>query len=241
MSFFPTARIGLLAPSANPAFEPELQALLPADVAVHATRLPVMSGTTLEERNARYIATYRDAIASFGALALDALAVGLTGPSYALPPAEDAALAAEFSRAAGRPVVLPSQAIGGALQALGLRRLRLFSAYPGWLTDRAEKYWRAAGFEIIETFKVSDTFRAYELEPPEIIAALQRMTSAAGEAVLLSGTGMATLDAMVACQSTMPAVLLSSNVAVAFTLLRLLRRPPTEALRMVSPALAQIF
>lgn len=238
--YLPACRVGLAVPSANPAFEPELRALLPAEVALHAARLPVMPGTTLAERNARYLPAYETALASFGDLALDAQAIGLTGPSYALPPAEDAALEARLSQQAGRPVVLPSRAIAAALDALGpVRRVILFSPYPGWLTDRAEAYWRAAGMEVAEVFKVSDTRSAYELTPEEVVAGLRRLRAVpADSAVILSGTGMATLDALAECGPGMRAALLPSNLAVGWALHRVLGLSASPTLRQLSPRLA---
>ena len=241
MRFLPTARVGLVTPSANPAFEPELRALLPQDVAVHATRLPVMPGTTLAERNARYIPAYDDALGCFGALPLGAMAVGLTGPSYALSAAEDVALQARLSAQAGCPVVLPSRAIADVLAAMDLHRVVIFSPYPGWLTERAEAYWRAAGLDVVSVFKVSDTFRAYELSPDEVIAALARVEVPDDAAIVMSGTGMASLDALASCQPGRRSVLLPSNLAVAFALLRHLRRPAPEALQKISPMLAALL
>jgi maleate isomerase len=238
MRYYPSRRVGLVTPSANPAFEPELRELLPPEVAVHATRLPVMPGTTLEERTLRYIPAYDEAAGSFGDLALDALAIGLTGPSYALSARDDEALAARLSERAGRPMILASRAIASALEHLGIGRVVIFSPYPGWLTDRAEAYWRAAGLDVVQVFKVSATFRAYEMMPEEVIAALDRVDAPEDAAVIMSGTGMATLDALDSCQRRMGAVLLPSNLAVAHALLRVLGTAPSAAFTALSPRLA---
>jgi maleate isomerase len=240
MRFFPTHRVGIATPSANPAFEHEIRALLPPAVAVHVTRLPVMPGTTLEERNARYMSCYPEALASFGDLALGACAIGLTGPSYALSPHDDVAFQAKLSADRNCPVVLPSRAIADALAALGLRRAVLFSPYQGWLTDRSLAYWQAAGIDVVDVFKVSDTFRAYELSPDEVIAALRRCAAPADAAVIMSGTGMATLDALAACQFERPSLLLPSNLAVAFALVRALGVNPSAAFVEVAPMLARL-
>jgi maleate isomerase len=234
----PTQRVGLVTPPANPAFEPEMRQLLPPEIAVHVARMPVMPGTTLQQRNARYIDTYLPALASFGDLAIDAQAVGLTGPSYDLGPAADIALQARLSAEAGRPVFLPSRALAEALAALGRRRVVIFSPYPGWLTQQAERYWAAAGMEIVEVFKVSEEFRAYELTPAEVIAALGRISAPDDAAVIMSGTGMGTLDALASVQPGMRAVLLPSNLALAFSLLRSLGAGPSAAFAAVAPTLA---
>ena len=239
MSFVPQHRVGLVTPSANPAFEPELRALLPDGAGVHAARLPAMPGTTLAQRNERYAAAYPDALASFGDLHLDAQAVGLTGPSYALSPSEDEAFQARLSTEAGRPVVLPSRAIAHALAAAGLRRVIVLSPYPGWLTDRAAAYWQAEGLAVESVVKMSEEFRAYEMTPGEVLDALRGIQAGPGCAVVISGTGMATLDAVAAHQPECPALLLPSNLAIAWALHRALGLPASPVLRRLSPRLAE--
>jgi maleate isomerase len=196
-----------------------------------------MPGTTLEQRNAAYPAAIESALADFGALELDALVVGITGPSYALSPGEDAALQDRLSAWAGRPVILAARAIAEALQALGLGRLLLFSPYPGWLAERAERYWRAAGLDIAETVHATGTFRAYEMTPEEVADSLARLRPPPGCAVLLSGTGMPTLDAMAWMQARVGAPMLSSNLACAFVAGRRLGLAPGAALGACCPAL----
>lgn len=239
MSFLQRLRAGIVVPNANPAAEPELRQLLPDAVALHASRLPVMPGMTLQQRNAAYIPAYPAALAGFGELKLDAACVAITGPSYALSPADDAALQARLSEAQACPVVLASRAIMDALRHLGMGRVALFSPYPGWLTDRAETYWRAAGLEVVQVFKVSETFRAYELTPAEVIEALSRMNPPPGTAVIMSGTGMASLDALAEMAPRMTQPLLPSNLCTAWALLQALEVRPPPIWKTVAPKLAK--
>jgi maleate isomerase len=234
----PTHRVGLLSPSANPAVEPEMRHLLPAGAALHVARLPAMPGTTLEQRNAAYGGHVEATLGAFGDLALDALIVGITGPSYAMPPEEDQAFQDRLSGLAGRPVVLASRAIAESVAALGRRKLLLFSPYPGWLTERAERYWAAAGLDLVESFKVSDRFRAYELTPEEIAEGLAKLAPPADCVVLISGTGAATLDAMEWMRERVGVPLLSSNLACAFAVCRRLGLGASEALAVCCPELA---
>jgi maleate isomerase len=236
--WFPTHRIGLLSPSANPAVEPEIRHLLPHQAALHVARLPVMPNTTLEQRNAVYLQHVEQTLGGFGALELDAVIVGITGPSYALTPAEDEALQARLSAESGRRVILASRAIAASFAALGVKRMLLFSPYPGWLTERSEIYWRAAGLDVVESFKVSNEFRAYELTPEEVAEGLAKLKAPADCAVLISGTGAATLDAMEWMRDAMGVPVLSSNVACAYVACREAGLEASTAMQVCCPELA---
>jgi maleate isomerase len=212
--------LGLLVPPANPTVEPEMNRLIPSGARLYATRLPVMPDTTLEERNRAYVASYEPALKSFGSLKLAAATVALTGPSYRLGAAKDDALAAWLSALAGCPVETASGAIRHALGAIGARRICLFSPYPAWLTEEAAGYWSGAGFTVAQVVKVSETFRAYELTTSEVEEALRQVETAGIDAIVMSGTGMITLPAMIARPERSGPPLLSSNLCCAWWMMR---------------------
>ncbi|MSQ69860.1 MAG: hypothetical protein EXR27_01045 [Betaproteobacteria bacterium] len=161
------------------------------------------------------------AIAGFGTLELDAIFIATTGPSYALGESGDRALAARLSQAARCTVATASLAILDALRTLGCADICLVSPYPAWLTDRATAYWEGAGIRVASVVTMTEEFRAYEMQTVEVLAALARARSSAGSAVLMTGTGMTSIDAIRQSASAAGVPLLSSNLCGAWRMLDL--------------------
>ena len=206
-------------------------------MALHATRLPVLAGD-LRARNAAYPAQYPAALAGFGDLALDARVVGLTGASYGMGAQGDIAFNETLAQGAGGWVRTASLAILEALRALGCDTLCLVSPYPGWLTDLSVAYWQSGGLKIAQVVRMSAEFRAYDMRSDEVEAALAQVRAPADAAVVISGTGLITLPAILASRARIDAPVLSSNICCAWRVLDHLGLGASAALTTATPALA---
>jgi maleate isomerase len=230
----PSFRLGVLVPPANPTVEIEYPVLVPEGVALHAMRLPVIPGD-LDARNRGYVSAYAEAIQGFGSLKLDAIAVAMTGPQYRLLHQGDIDLCKQLSDAAGVRVETASIALCHALQALGVSRLSLLSPYPDWLTTLATGYWQSAGFQVDHIQSFEDKLVAYAVTPDQVAQALRETRSEAGGAVVMSGTGMRTLEALLQVQAEAPT--LSSNLCSVWSLARHFgNTPPSPWMRATLPA-----
>jgi maleate isomerase len=234
-----TVRLGAVVPPANPAAEPELHALTGPSAVLHVARLPVLPGD-LQARCEAYGRAYPEVVRAFGTLDLAAIAIAFTSATYRAGPEADAALCGRLSEAAGCPVATASLALTEALRALGARRIALVSPYPDWLTAWSRGYWEQGGFTIAGLATMGDVFRAYDASEDELVDAIAAVGPVEADAVVLTGTGAYTIDALARARQAQDRCYLTSNLALAWWLCRTAGHAPPPLLAALNPALAEI-
>lgn len=212
LAYAPRGLIGVLTPQANTTVEPEFWIMLPPGVAMINARL-VSPQDALEERLADYLENLDVAIAQFANAPLGAIAIATTGTSYIVGAAREQDLVDRITRQTGVPFISTGQAVVHALRTLGARTIGLVSPYPESLTQKSAAYWAEQGFAIGGLVRIgtrSDTFHPiYSISAASAAAGVQELASKKLDAIILLGTGMPTLEAILRQTHDASAVLLS--------------------------------
>ncbi|MFG3440674.1 hypothetical protein ACGF0J_25750 [Nonomuraea sp. NPDC047897] len=211
-------RAGVIVPPANPAAEPELARLLGSRADMHVTRFPVRPGLTLAERLETYNEALPAMICSFGGLRLDAIVSACSGSRYLLGPDEDRLACDELSRRFGVPFATATLATLEAIEHLGAEEIVLVSPYEPWLTELAERFWKAAGVHVgrVVEVRARGRFAPYKVTQAELVEQVEQAGLPDDAVVLISGTGMLTLPALVSIGAGNDRVLLTSNLCSAW-------------------------
>jgi maleate isomerase len=215
---------GLLTPQGNPTAEPELRILLPGASALLASRMTSAS-SELRQRLLDYGERLDGFVDSFDNIAFDAVGFACTGASYWIDSEDERRRTVAIAARKGYPVVTAAQAVKTALGFLRVGSIALVSPYPPWLTDACQAYWGRHGVRVMATLQMpsgpAEAQRIYSLTSAAVLAATACFDARGAEAILLAGTGMPSLRAILALEPLRAVPVLSSNLCLAWALARI--------------------
>ncbi|HZY15808.1 MAG TPA: aspartate/glutamate racemase family protein, partial [Ramlibacter sp.] len=217
------ALFGVAVPQANPIVEPEFAALMPAGVGVIATRL---QGSRSDSRNrlVQYLENLDASLEAFDTARPDALGYACTGTSYLVDGAEERQRLEALAQRFGYPIVTAADAIVDALAELGMRRIAVLAPYPQWMADASHRYWEQRGLAVVAaartTADAEDTRHIYRIRTAAVLETARALDASSADVVLMTGTGMPTLRAIPEVARMTGKPVLSSNLCLAWALLR---------------------
>jgi maleate cis-trans isomerase len=211
--------IGVLTPQANTTVEPEMWALLPPGWSMINARL-TSEKPTIEERLVDYTGIFAKTATQFANAPVDVIAAACTGASYLIGREREAAIVGEVENSRNVPFLTAALASVAALRQIGARRIALLTPYPESLNAASAPYWESHGFEVVAkagpALKEASFHPIYAMDGASVLAAYRALSTSDADAILMLGTGMATLQPLATghAEGLKPAI--SCNLALAW-------------------------
>jgi maleate isomerase len=218
---------GVGAPQANPTVEMEMRRFLPDDIEPLTARMTSPADTS-DGRLLDYIEQLETTLQSFDVLPLDVFGFACTGSSYLAGRDRQNAIVDAATARFGYPVITAADAITTAMQALGAQRIAVLAPYPAHLIEAGVAYWESVGLSVVAVRQIdigsADTRNIYSLKSADALKALDGFDIGDAEALVMSGTGMPSVNALTpaAARYGVPAV--SSNGCLAWAMQRAIGR-----------------
>lgn len=226
-------RLGVLTPHADVGPESELRAMAPADVGLHAARVPfggigrggVMDATIpLAPVRAFAEPPYVDEAAELLAAApVAVIAFAFTSSAYVIGPRGEGHMLTRLGqRTHGLPVVTTCAAAVEALRALGAGRIALVD--PPWfdetLNDLGRGYYEDAGFEVPYAAPCGLPSGQTLIGPRALHDWVAAHVPDTAEAVVIGGNGFRAVGAIAALEATLGRPVLTANQVLLWAALR---------------------
>jgi maleate isomerase len=219
MSYGHNGIIGTLTPQANTTVEPEFWCLLPSGWSMLNARL-TSTLDTIEKRLVDYTDKFDATASHFGNAPLSAIAIACTGASYLIGSERESAITASMQQRLGIPCITAAQATVSALRQMQVERLALLTPYPESLNKTSIDFWQSHGFNVVATAGPSLESQAfhpiYAMAENSVCQAYETLSDSPADAVLMLGTGMATLGALLHGRQNQLMAAISCNLALAW-------------------------
>jgi maleate isomerase len=188
-------RLGVLVPSSNTIVERDAQTHLPPTVSAHFARIKI----TRDDPD--QLAALADLAPPAAELLADArvAAIGFacTTGSIHGGPSREREIIDRIEAAAAVPATTTATAVLDALVALDAGRVALVSPYERWLTEEVVEFLAAGGVAVdgVHGFGLPDPLDIAAVPPADIAAAVRTADSDRAEAIVISCTAFAGVEA----------------------------------------------
>lgn len=237
------ARVGLLVPDRDVGPESEWAAMVPAGVAVNASRFhfPISEITDTAGQIAlqplEYVAAPGPLDAAVALLAdtpVHIIALAFTSTSYIGGDGEDSNLIKRLDPVAkGTPVITTGQAILAALKHLGAKQVMLVDPpwFPSELTSLGQTWLERNGFALTSARAAGLPTGQSNIHPGGLYQWIRSNVAADTEAVVVAGNGFRAVGAVRCLETDLHIPVITANTALLWLALRTLGLPTGEVTR----------
>ena len=216
------AKIGLIIPSTNTINEPEFNKLSPNGISIHSARIKLLGKATKESYEAMVGETER-AASELATAEPDVIAWGCTSGSFIIPSSQ---IEGQIQKASGIPAVTTSNAVLGAIKALGVSKIALGTPYVEFVNTEEVTFLEKNGIKVVSRYglelgKTQEERRGIGRVPPESLYRFAHfINSKEADAIFLSCTNLATIQYIKELEEQLKKPVISSNQATYWACLR---------------------
>ncbi|MGA7455580.1 MAG: arylmalonate decarboxylase [Rhodoplanes sp.] len=213
------ARLGMILPSGNQVAEPLFNAMLPAGVSLHTTRLK-LTGSSDKELQAM-TERLEDAAQLVADAEVDLVLFHCTAVTT-WDESHEQSIKDRIAAASERPVTATSEAILAALRKMNAERIVMLSPYIEAINRREVAYFTNAGFTVLHSAGL-DKGTAHEMAavtPADWLAFARAHSAANADAYLLSCTTVRTSEVAETLETEFGCPVITSNIAAVWFCLR---------------------
>lgn len=218
------AKIGLIVPPTNTVNEAEWNRMAPEGVTIHVTRMALHTDTTSPEGERRLYADIERATRDLAQAGLDAIAYGCTAGSMVMPLER---LTDFMAGVAGVPCVATAPSLVHACRALAVARVALATPYHDALNEHERQFLAQNGIAVVALKGLGigaggphEYVRIARVPKDEVAAHARSVDCPAAQALVISCTDFAALEAIPALERALGKPVLTSNQATFWAALR---------------------
>lgn len=214
------ARIGVLLPSSNVTSEPQFNAMAPAGVTWHVTRLKLTSSDEADVlAMADRVEDAADLLADAG---VDLIVFHCTAATTYHPGADDR-LIERIGAATGRPATATSKSVVAGLRALDAGRVALLTPYPPHINRREVAFLEANGFEVTSEagLGIVSGVAMFDPTPDDWFRYAVENRDAAADAYFISCAAVRATDVIAPLEEALARPVITSNSATVWHALRM--------------------
>lgn len=222
------ARIGLLYMHSSFVMECEFDAMAPAGVSTHVTRIALPSVTMAGIDSLARAREIKEAVGLLAAAPVDVIAFGGTSASFLHGPGWDQDLLRRMSEAADeKHVTTTSTASLHALAAVDARRIVIATPYTDDITARASAFFDGNGFDVVAAFGLNlvDDHAIGDVDTDEVRRLAHIADSVEADAVFISCTNLRTAEVISPLERELGKPVVSAIQATLWECLRLVDGP----------------
>ena len=213
---------GVLIPSTNTTCEIEFGRLVPPSLQVHVARLGKGGEGAFLPSNDPDI-DYQSKL--LGSAKVEVISLAQTSASL-FSENYDEDVTHRMSAGAGVPAITSAQAVGQALQALGVHRIAIVSPYSPSVIERARHYYETKyGMQVaaLHSFDTSDAYTIGKLGPENAFDAFVKINRPEIEAFMIPGGNFPTMSYIAEWEREFTKPVITTNQAALWAMLRIMR------------------